>query len=139
MTTSHRSVRVERESEGRYVACNGRGGSLRFGDADDEFSPVELLLAAIGGCTAIDTDVATSRRTEPDEFTVTVSGDKVSDKETGNRMENLTVTFTVRFPEGKQGDAARAILPRTVALSHDKLCTVSRTIERGTPIRMVIE
>ncbi|EIE99467.1 OsmC family protein [Saccharomonospora glauca] len=139
MTTSHRSVRVEREAEGRYVAYNERGASLRFGTADDEFSPVELLLAAIGGCTAIDTDVATSRRTEPDEFTVTVSGDKVSDNESGNRMENLTVTFTVRFPEGERGDAARAILPRTVTLSHDKLCTVSRTIERGTPVRMVVE
>ncbi|MEY7970374.1 OsmC family protein [Saccharomonospora xinjiangensis] len=139
MTTSHRSVRVERESEGHYVAHNGRGGSIRFGNGDDEFSPVELLLAAIGGCTAIDTDMATSRHVEPDEFAVTVSGDKVSDRESGNRMENLTVTFTVRFPGGEQGDVARTILPRTVALSHDRLCTVSRTVERGTPVRMVIE
>ena len=139
MTTSPRSVRIERESAGRYVAHNGRGATLRFGNGDDEFSPVELLLAAIGGCTAIDTDVATSRRTEPDEFALTVSGDKVSDPDSGNRMEDLTVTFTVRFPEGEQGDVARAILPRTVALSHDKLCTVSRTVELGTPVRMVVE
>jgi putative redox protein len=40
----------------------------------------------------------------------------------------------VRFPEGEAGDAARTVLPRTVALSHDKHCTVSRTVERGTPI-----
>ncbi|PXY33479.1 oxidoreductase [Prauserella sp. PE36] len=137
MTTSERSVRIERVSAGRYVAHNDRGGTLPIGG--DDFSPVELLLAAIGGCTAIDTDVATSRRTEPTEFTVAVSGDKVSDRETGNRMENLSVTFHVRFPEGEQGDAARAMLPRTVALSHDKLCTVSRTVERGTPVRTIIE
>ena len=36
-------------------------------------------------------------------------------------------------------DQARAILPRTVALSHNKLCTVSRTVELGTPVRTIIE
>jgi uncharacterized OsmC-like protein len=82
----------------------------------------------------MDTDVVTSRRVEPTAFTVTVSGDKVSDHETGNRMDNLAVTFEVRFPESEAGDAARALLPRTVALSHDKLCTVSRTVERGTQV-----
>lgn len=137
MTTEKRQVRIERVAAGRYLVHNERGGTIPFGG--DDFSPVELLLAAIGGCTAIDTDVATSRRAEPTEFTVTVSGDKVSEKETGNRMENLTVSFSVRFPEGEQGDAARTILPRTVALSHDKLCTVSRTVELGTPVRPVIE
>ncbi|GLY65750.1 OsmC family protein [Amycolatopsis taiwanensis] len=137
MTTEKRQVRIERVAAGRYVVRNERGGTIPIGG--DDFSPVELLLAAIGGCTAIDTDVATSRRTEPTEFTVTVSGDKVSDRETGNRMENLTVSFALRFPEGEQGDAARAMLPRTVALSHDKLCTVSRTVELGTPVRPVIE
>ncbi|WP_277068445.1 OsmC family protein [Saccharomonospora viridis] len=137
MTTSH-SVRVERVAEGRYLARNDSGASIPIG-GESAFSPVELLLAAIGGCTAVDTDVATSRRAEPTSFVVTVSGDKVSDEETGNRMKNLTVTFSVEFPEGEQGDQARAILPRTVALSHNKLCTVSRTVELGTPVRTIIE
>jgi uncharacterized OsmC-like protein len=131
-----RSVRIERVSVGRYLAHNARGATIPVGG--DDFSPVELLLAAIGGCTAIDTDVVTSRRVEPTAFTVTVTGDKVADRETGNRMENLTVAFEVTFPEGAAGDAARALLPRTVALSHDKLCTVSRTVERGTPVTPTI-
>lgn len=129
---SFRSVRIERTAVGRYIVHNARGGTLPVGG--DDFSPVELLLAAIGSCTAIDTDVVTSRRAEPDSFTVTVTGDKVADRETGSRLENLAVTFEVRFPEGEAGDAARTVLPRTVALSHDKHCTVSRTVERGTPI-----
>jgi putative redox protein len=131
-----RSVRIERASVGRYVVHNARGGTLPVGG--DDFTPVELLLAAIGCCTATDTDVVTSRRVEPTAFTVTVSGDKVSDRETGNRMENLAVTFEVSFPDGEAGDAARALLPRTVALSHDKLCTVSRTVGRGTPVTPTI-
>jgi uncharacterized OsmC-like protein len=80
----------------------------------------------------------TSRRAEPTKFSVTVSGDKVSDKEEGNRMTNLSVTFDVQFPDGPAGDEARTLLPRTVKLSHDRLCTVSRTVELGTEVNTTI-
>jgi putative redox protein len=132
MTDSFRSVRIDRVSTGKYVVRNARGGTLPVGG--DDFTPVELLLAAIGTCTATDTDTVTSRRAEPTTFTITVSGDKVSDKQDGNRMTNLSVTFDVTFPEGPAGDEARTLLPRTVKLSHDRLCTVSRTVELGTEI-----
>ena len=135
MSDTLRTVTVERVGSGRYVAVKARGGRNEFGSGDgDGFTPVELLLAAIGGCTAIDADVATTRHTEPLRFEVAVQGDKVSDEE-GSRMENLSATFHVVFPEGEEGDKARAILPRAVKLSHDRLCTVSRTVERGTPVR----
>jgi putative redox protein len=136
MADTSRSVRIERVSNGEYVVHNARGGTLPVGG--DAFTPVELLLAAIGTCTAIDTDTVTSRRAEPTGFTITVSGDKVSDPEQGNRMTGLAVTFDVRFPEGAEGDEARKLLPRTVKLSHDKLCTVSRTVELGTEVRTTI-
>jgi putative redox protein len=136
MTDSSRSVRIDRVSTGKYVVTNARGGTLPVGG--DDFTPVELLLAAIGSCTAIDTDTVTSRRAEPTGFTVTVRGDKVSDRQEGNRMTNLSVTFDVTFPEGPEGDEARALLPRTVRLSHDKLCTVSRTVELGTEVSTTI-
>jgi putative redox protein len=136
MTDSSRSVRIDRVATGKYVVRNERGGTLPVGG--DDFTPVELLLAAIGTCTAIDTDTVTSRRAEPTGFTITVRGDKVSDKEDGNRMTNLSVTFDVTFPDGPAGDEARTLLPRTVKLSHDRLCTVSRTVELGTEIRTTI-
>lgn len=132
MADTLRSVRIERVSTGEYVVHNARGGTLPVGG--DAFTPVELLLAAIGTCTAIDTDTVTSRRAEPGKFTITVSGDKVTDPEQGNRMTNLAVTFDITFPDGKEGDEARKLLPRTVKLSHDKLCTVSRTVELGTEV-----
>lgn len=136
MTDSSRSVRIDRVSTGKYVVTNERGGTLPVGG--DDFTPVELLLAAIGSCTAIDADTVTSRRAEPTRFTVTVNGDKVSDRQEGNRMTNLSVTFDVAFPDGPDGDEARALLPRTVRLSHDKLCTVSRTVEQGTEVHTTI-
>jgi putative redox protein len=128
-----RSVTLERTSTGQYIATNASGSKLAFGHGDDQFSPVELLLAAIAGCTAIDVDFITSRRAEPTSFEVEASGDKVS-TEDGNRMENLEVVFRVAFPEGADGDKARDVLPQAITRSHDRLCTVSRTVELGTPV-----
>ncbi|MCH5676277.1 OsmC family protein [Streptomyces gilvus] len=136
---SLRAVTVERTGPGRFTATNSHGATIDFGTGDGtDFTPVELLLAALGGCTAVDVDVATSRHVEPEAFTVTVSGNKVSD-ELGNRMTDLEVRFSVTFPDGASGDRARAILPRAVGVSHDRLCTVSRTVETGTPVMAVVE
>lgn len=135
---SLRSVTVERTGTGRFVATNTRGGTIAFGTGGDEFTPVELLLAALGGCSAVDVDVATSRHAEPSAFSVRVTGDKIND-ELGNRLTGLDVTFTVTFPDGEGAERARTILPRAVKTSHDRLCTVSRTVEIGTPVTTSVE
>ncbi|MET7689528.1 OsmC family protein [Streptomyces sp. NPDC005483] len=136
---SARSVTVERTSTGHFVATNIRGGTISFGTgSDSEFTPVELLLAALGGCTAVDVDLATSRHAEPAAFSVVVSGNKIND-ELGNRLTDLAVTFDVTFADGEGADRARTILPRAVKTSHDRLCTVSRTVEIGTPVTATVE
>ncbi len=133
-----RSVTVERTGAGQFTATNAQGGTVDFGTGSGTgFTPVELLLAALGGCTAADVDVATSRHAEPVTFRVAVTGTKVEDGD-GNRMTDLEVAFTVSFPEGESGDRARTILPRAIKTSHDRLCTVSRTIEAGTPVRVTV-
>lgn len=136
---SARNVKITRTSPGHYTAVNRRGATLEFGDGSSEgFTPVDLLLAAIGGCTAIDVDIFTTRRAEPESFVVDVGGTKVRD-DSGNRMEELSVTFRLKFPDGQGGDEARALLPDAVRRSHDRLCTVSRTVELGTPVTARIE
>ena len=105
---------------------------------DADFTPVELLLAAIGGCSAIDVDLITSKRAEPESFRVDASGEKIRD-EAGNRMEDLALNFAVRFPDDEGGAAARSVLATAVAKSHDRLCTVSRTVEIGTPVATRID
>lgn len=137
---NQRLVSVERTGAGRFTATNARGGTISFGtgaEGDDTFTPVELLLAAIGGCTAVDVDVATTRHAEPERFSVTVTGNKITD-ELGNRLTDLAVAFAVAFGDGESADRARAILPRAVKTSHDRLCTVSRTIEVGTPVEATV-
>jgi uncharacterized OsmC-like protein len=133
-----RQVTLVRVGLGRYEVRNARGGSITVGSGgNEEFTPVELLLAALGGCSAIDVDFVTARRAEPESFQVVVTGDKVRD-EGGNRMTNLAVRFAVGFPEGSDGDSARSVLPVAAAASHDRLCTVSRTVEAGTPVSIEV-
>jgi putative redox protein len=138
---THRQVTIERIANSRYTVTNARGGEITIGtggDGDTDFTPVELLLTAIGGCTAVDVDILTSRRAEPDAFEVEVGAEKIRDA-SGNHLTDITVTFRVRFPEGEGGDKARAVLPDAVRQSHERLCTVSRTVELGTPIANRIE
>lgn len=77
----------------------------------------------------------TARRAEPEVFDVTCSGVKVDDAD-GHHFTDLQVSFSVRFPDGPEGDKAREMLPRAVEASHDRLCTVSRTVALGTPVDM---
>jgi putative redox protein len=136
---ANRNVTVERISNGHYVVHNVRGGKIPVGTGDGpEFTPVELLLASIGGCSAIDVDILTARRAEPESFAVRVDANKLRDN-TGNRLTDITMTFRLRFPAGEAGDAARELLPTAIQRSHDRLCTVGRTVEAGTPIATRID
>lgn len=136
--STRRSVTLERVSASRFVATNVRGGTLDIGGGEDEtFTPVELLLAAIAGCSGMDVDILTSRRSEPTRFELSVRADKVRVAE-GNQLENVVLSFRVSFPDDAGGDAARAVLPDAVQRSHDRLCVVSRTIERATPVAVEV-
>ncbi len=133
-----RRVTLARDSVGRYTVRNDRGGSITTSSGTDELSPVELLLAGIAACTAVDVDTVTTRRTEPDAFEIEVTADKIKDQD-GNRLTDIEVTFRVRFPDGEAGDAARAILPSLVRRSHEEFCTVSRTVALGADVTARIE
>lgn len=137
--TSYRTVLVARAPGGGLTVRNVRGGELHIGHGDDgDFTPTELLMAAIGSCTGVDVDTLVSRRAEPSGFEVQVEAEKVRDDD-GNRIRDVRVTFRVQLPPGPDGDAAREVLPDAVRRSHDRLCTVGRTVELGTPIRTRIE
>ena len=119
----------------RFKATNERGGETFFGTGgeDPDFTPVELLLAAIAGCSALDVEAITHKRAESTEFTVRSQGDKIRD-EAGNHMTGLRISFEVEFPEGDAGDRAREMLPKAIEMSRDRLCTVSRTVQLGTDV-----
>lgn len=134
-----RTVDVRRIRKGLYEATNTHGVTMVFGnDNTQSFSAVELLLTAIAGCSGTDVDFITSKRAEPADFHVHISGDKVRDDAGKNHVANIRLTFDISFPEGEEGDAARGVLERAVHQSHDRLCSVSQTVMRGTPIEVDI-
>ena len=137
MSDTLRQVWLERTELGGYVIRNERGGELGVGTNEgSRFTPVELLLGAIAACGAIDLDLITSKRAAPTAFTAVAEGHKIRD-ELGNRLVDLQVTYDVRFPDGSDGDAARSVVPRTLDQIESRLCTVSRTIAVGTPVKTV--
>ncbi|GGC13320.1 OsmC family protein [Cellulomonas carbonis] len=128
-----RSVTLDRVTTGTYVARTARGGSVTMSSTDDaHLSPIELLLAAIAGCTAVDVDTVTSRRAEPDALTVTVTAHKVHDG-TGTVLRDVELTLSLRLPDDAP-EGVREVAERALRVSHDRTCTVSRTVEAGTPV-----
>jgi putative redox protein len=133
--SSRRGVMVQRLAAGEFAVVTERGAQVVTASRGTPtlLTPIELLLGAIGACTAMDVDALTARRAEPDEFVVAVDANKIRDEQ-GNHLTDIAVTFRVRFPATESGAAAAAILPELVRRSHDRLCTVSRTVEIGSPI-----
>src|SRR3712207_3998412 len=108
MSEDRRTISLERLRKARYLARNPRGGELEFGQGDDEaFSPVELLLAAIAGCNAIDVDYMTAKRAEAEQLDVVASAVKVRD-ENGNRLVDITLRISARSEERREGKEGRS-------------------------------
>ena len=132
-------VTINRIELDRYTATNEDGATIEFGRGEGLLTPIQLLLVGLGGCTGMDVDHLTSRRAEPESFEIEVSAEKAKDAEGRNVLEDVEVTFRLRFAAGPDGDAAREALPQAVARSHDRLCTVGQTLEQATPVATVIE
>jgi putative redox protein len=130
-----REVELSRLRKARFLARNVRGGELELGEGDDEaFTPVELLLTAIAGCAGIDVDYITAKRAEAGRFDLRITATKIRDEQ-GNRLTDITLGFEdLRFPDTEGGAAAAEVLPSAVQRSHDRICTVMRTVIVGTPV-----
>ena len=66
--TNERFVEITRTEQTVYRATNKDGDSVTFGQKPGMFSPVELLLAGLAGCTSVSVDIVSSRRAEPTVF-----------------------------------------------------------------------
>lgn len=130
-----RSIELTRIGPARFKATNARGGETFFGTGgeDPDFTPIELLLAAIAGCGALDVEAITHKRTTSTTFTVHAEAHKVRDED-GNHLSDLRVSFDVAFPDGPEGHAARDRVQSAIEMSRDRLCTVSRTVQLGAEI-----
>ena len=115
-------------------AANKQGGKIRLdgntqiGGLEGGFSPMQLLLAGIGGCSAIDIMGILEKQKQPlDDLQVEVEGDKQS---TGTYSEFKIIHLTFIFT----GDLDPKKVERAIDLSINKYCSVSKALEKGSEI-----
>ncbi len=131
------ALRVDRVGTRRYVGTSSRGARVEIGSADVEgvFTPGELLKIALGACAAMASDFTVSRRLGEDfDSTVHISGD--ADRET-ERYPVLEESYELDMSELDPATADRLVA--LVRRSVDKACTVGRTLQAGTEIRLHIQ
>lgn len=125
--TSERRVTFVHEGGSRFSGQSDTGRSMVFGDQPDanEYSPVEMLVAALASCSAMDViSIATKKRQAIERYEVHGVADQ---REAYPQiLTEATVTHEVW---GR--DIAEAAIRRSIELSATKYCPVNATISAG--------
>jgi putative redox protein len=121
-------VVVKQTAGANFVATNDDGSSLRMeGSADlggrgEALRPMEAVLAALGGCSAVDVVKILGQQREPLEgLEVEIVGTRAD--ATPAVFTEITMRFIIRGPVAE--NKAR----RAVALSAEKYCSVAKMLE----------
>jgi putative redox protein len=125
----NRHLRMTVNPDDTVTVTNKHGTELLV-DIEGErgLSPLELLLAALGACSAVDFAILMRKQRDAVEpLHLEVDGDKE-----GYRMEWLRVTYHVH-----EGADERKVERARSRVAND-VCTVSRTLASGTPVEHVV-
>lgn len=128
-------VTLERRNDAVHFVATTEGGGIVPIDGSSAIGgqglgarPMELLLAGIGGCSALDVVSILQKQREPiTAMTVTVEGDR----ETGvvpSLFTRVHVHFDITGPQ------SGANVARAVELSMAKYCSVARILEKTANI-----
>jgi uncharacterized OsmC-like protein len=130
-------VRIRRDAPAKFTATNGRGAQIKVGRSQDgaDFSPVELLMAALGACAALSADHVISRRLGDDApIDVVVEAEK--DVE-ADRVTSVRTRFDLDMSVLSQAD--QDTLTKLIGRAVDRTCTVSHTVEPGVPVTLSVD
>ncbi|MGZ3899212.1 MAG: OsmC family protein [Bacteroidia bacterium] len=99
-------------------------GSTSIGGHEQGFRPMQLLLAAVGGCSAIDVImILKKQKQEIESFDVEVEGEREKTKEEYSLFRDICLHFKIK------GKVDRDKAERAIKLSLEKYCSVSKTLE----------
>ena len=116
-------------------AGNEEGGKIRIdgntniGGLEGGMSPMQLLLAGIGGCSAIDViSILDKQKQKLKSLKVEVDGDKQKTPVGYSEYKSIHMHFTL------SGDLDEKKVKRALDLSITKYCSVSKALEKGSEI-----
>lgn len=129
-------ITVNRLNDAVHMEAKNEDGVSLYMDGTDEigginagFRPMQMLLAAAGGCSAIDViGILKKQRQNPDELQIEVTGDRV-DVDTYSEFKSIHIHFILKGSHLDENKVARAI-----DLSLNKYCSVSKTLEKTSKI-----
>ena len=116
--------------DGRYDATTGTGRHLAYGDdaSIDEQSPVEMIVASLAACSAMDViSIVTKKRQLIERYEIHAVGDQRD--EFPQVLTEVTVTHEVWGP-----GIAEAAIRRAIELSATKYCPVNAMVSAGATI-----
>jgi uncharacterized OsmC-like protein len=127
---------AERVGPRRYTGHNSRGAEVQMGpvDAGAVFTPGELLKVALAGCSGMSADHSLARRLGP-EIAVTVHVAGPSDPQ---EVRYRTLDEQLVVDLSGLDEAERERLVTVVGRAIDRQCTVGRTLEHGTDVRLLV-
>lgn len=109
-------------------------GTSEIGGINGGFRPMQMLLAAVGGCSAIDVvGILQKQRQNPDDLKIEVTGDRVKVKEY-SEFKTVHIHFILKGSHLFEKKVARAI-----DLSINKYCSVSKMLEKTATISSSFE
>lgn len=116
-------------------AGNEEGGKVRMdgktniGGLEGGMSPMQLLLAGIGGCSAIDViSILEKQKQTLTDLVVEVDADRQKLKEGYSEFKSIHLHF--KF----SGELDQKKVERALDLSITKYCSVSKALEKGSEI-----
>ena len=125
------AVHMEAKNEdGVTLQMDGTG---EIGGINGGFRPMQMLLAAAGGCSAIDVvGILKKQRQNPDDLKIEVTGERVNVKEY-SEFKSINIHFILK------GDLDEKKVSRAIDLSLNKYCSVSKTLEKTAKITSSFE
>jgi len=128
------AIKVKWIDSMRFVANDDKGHSIvmdvskEHGGEGSGFGPMQLLLAALGGCSGMDVvEILRKQRQKLDALEMTVSGERVS--EPPKVYDKIHIEYKLKGKDLKDKAVQRAI-----HLSQDKYCSVGATIKAKTKV-----
>lgn len=128
-------IEINRLNDGYWMEAVNEGGNKMHMDAspdiggtDHGFRPMQLLLTALGGCSAIDIiSILKKQKQKLEDITISVTGER--EKEA---VPSLFSKVHVHF--ALYGNLEEDKVKKAVSLSVEKYCSVARMLEKTATV-----